>query len=122
MKSASNEFGQQTLLAGQKKGIIPRDSSKIIFRYMDCRADCLYRMKLEAPIMEVIDEAVEESGVRGVLVGADDLVRRHRDHRGRPAGAGVRDDRLARMVASLGLIESVPYLGLGLLTAPWPAA
>ena len=70
---------------------------KIIYLYMDCSVDCLYRVKLEAPIMEVIDEAVEESGVRGVLVGPYDLVRRHRDHDGRPAGAGVRDDRLARM-------------------------
>ena len=47
--------------------------------------------------MEVIDEAVEESGVRGVLVGPYDLVRRHRDHDGRPAGAGIRNDPLARM-------------------------
>jgi len=40
---------------------------------MDWPANCLYRVKLEAPIMEVIDEAVEESGVRGVLDGADDV-------------------------------------------------
>src|SRR6266536_5818477 len=49
------------------------------------------------PIMEVIDEAVEESAVCGVLVGPYDLVRRHRDHDGRPAGAGIRNDPLARM-------------------------
>src|SRR5689334_21422780 len=49
------------------------------------------------PIMEVIDEAVEESAVCSVLVGPYDLVRRHRDHDGRPAGAGIRNDPLARV-------------------------
>ena len=82
---------------------------------MDCSADCLYCVKLEAPIMEVIDEAVEESGVRCVLVGPYDLVRR----------TGITTVVLPVLVfamtgspawvASLGLIEFVPYLGLGLL-------
>src|SRR5262245_32829108 len=62
---------------GQKRVALEEVALKIIYLYMDCFADCLYRMKLETPIMEVIDEAAEEPGVRGVLDGAHGLVRRH---------------------------------------------
>ena len=82
---------------------------------MEYSADCLYRVKLEAPILEVIGEAMEEPGVRGVLVGPHDLVRR----------TGITMVVLPVLVygmtgspawvASLALIEFVPYLGFGLL-------
>ena len=82
---------------------------------MDYSADCLYRGSRNTAITEVTDEAAEEPGVRGVLVGADGLVR----------GTGITTvvlpvlvyemTRSPASVATVGLMEFVPYLAFGLL-------
>src|SRR6266516_1698442 len=97
MKRTIIKLAQQTLRAGQERGITRRAPAEDHLLMDGLFRELSLSYEAQKPIMEVIDEAVEESGVRGVLVGAHGLVRRHRDHGRRPAGAGVRNDPLAGM-------------------------